>query len=254
MIRDKKKLEELEAFAAEQKKYDAHAHVGYSGGWADVGITEKELIRQMDDYNIETTALCCLDNEVTLRMMKEYPGRINGCIYVDPLSGDALDLVDRYAEQGFGAVKLNPLHHAFCADSEAVDPVVEKAEALGLPVVIHSGHPPYSLPWQIALLAERHPKERFLMIHMGHGHGVYIDAALKMARRFPNIWLEMSGMPMPDKIREAYETVGSGRILFGTDAPFHHPVTELEKVLTSGLGQEAIRKILYDNAVVFFAR
>ena len=42
---------------------------------------------------------------------------------------------------------------------------------------------------------------------MGHGHGVYIDAALKMARKYPNIFLEMSGMPMPSKIFEAYETV-----------------------------------------------
>lgn len=40
------------------------------------------------------------------------------------------------------------------------------------------------------------------MIHMGHGHGVYIDAALKMARRYPNIYLEMSGMPMHTKLKK----------------------------------------------------
>ena len=28
------------------------------------------------------------------------------------------------------------------------------------------------------------------MIHMGHGHGVYIDASLKMARRYANLYLE----------------------------------------------------------------
>ena len=30
------------------KKIDAHAHIGYIGGWANVGINEEELIRQMD--------------------------------------------------------------------------------------------------------------------------------------------------------------------------------------------------------------
>ena len=91
-----------------------------------------------------------------------------------------------------------------------------------------------------------------MMIHMGHGHGVYIDAALKMARKYPNIWLEMSGMPMPSKIREAYETVGHDRIMFGTDTPFHDPSVELQKVLVSGVDEEGIQRILYDNAAAFF--
>ena len=91
-----------------------------------------------------------------------------------------------------------------------------------------------------------------MMIHMGHGHGVYIDAALKMARRYPNIYLEMSGMPMPTKIREAYETVGHDRIMFGTDTPFHHPTVEMQKVITSGLDEEAQQKVFYDNAAAFF--
>ena len=66
------------------KKIDAHAHIGYIGGWADVGITEEGLIRQMDEFDIEKTALCCEDNEVTLGAMDRNPGRIIGCIYVSP--------------------------------------------------------------------------------------------------------------------------------------------------------------------------
>ena len=73
-----------------------------------------------------------------------------------------------------------------------------------------------------------------------------------MARRYPNIYLEMSGMPMPSKIKETYETVGENRIMFGTDAPFHHPTVEIQKVLTSGLGEDAFQKIFYDNACEFF--
>ena len=86
------------------------------------------------------------------------------------------------------------------------------------------------------------------MIHMGHGHGVYIDAALKMAKRFPNIYLEMSGMPMGVKIRQAYEEVGHDRIMFGTDYPFHHPSVEIQKVLTCGLDEAAMQDVFYNNA------
>ena len=86
------------------------------------------------------------------------------------------------------------------------------------------------------------------MIHMGHGHGVYIDASLKMARRYANLYLEMSGMPMQSKIKEAYDTVGPNRIMFGTDAPFHHPSIEIQKVLVSGLDEQAQQAVFYDNA------
>lgn len=234
------------------KIIDAHAHIGYIGGWADVGITEEGLIAQMDEYNIEKTALCNEDNDLTLSVMKRHPGRIIGCVYVNPLNQKTVDDMDKYIEAGFAAVKLNPLRHAYCADAEIIDAVMEKAKKYNIPVCIHSGHPPYSLPWQVGLLAERHPDVKLMMIHMGHGHGVYIDAAIKMALRYPNIYLEMSGMPMPSKIREAYERVGADRIMFGTDTPFHHPTVEMQKVITSGLDKDAQQKIFYENAVKFF--
>lgn len=235
------------------KKIDGHAHIGYIGGWADVGITAEQLINQMDEYEIEKAALCCENNDETLEVMEKYPGRIIGCIYVNPMDSKTVDFMEHYFEKGFSAVKLNPLRHAYCADCEELDPVLDKAGKLGIPVCIHSGHPPYSLPWQIGLLAERHPDVKIMMIHMGHGHGVYIDAALKMARKYNNIYLEMSGMPMPSKILEAYETVGNDRIMFGTDAPFHHPTVEIQKVLTSGADEEGLKRIFYDNAAAFFS-
>ena len=143
---------------------------------------------------------------------------------------------------------MNPLKDAFVADAECVDIVMQKAQEYQVPVFIHCGHPPYSLPWSIALLAERFPQVPVVMIHMGHGHGVYIDAALKMARRYDNLYLEMSGMPMGCKIKEAYETVGHDRIMFGTDAPFHHPTVEIQKVLTCGLDDAALQAVFYENA------
>ena len=85
------------------------------------------------------------------------------------------------------------------------------------------------------------------MIHMGHGHGVYIDEALKMAKRYPNIYLEMSGMPIGVKIRQAYKEIGRDHILFGTDYPFHHPSVEIQKVLTCGLDDKAMEDVFYNN-------
>lgn len=231
------------------RKIDAHAHIGVFGGWANLNLTAEELIAQMDEYNIEKTLLCANPNELTLDALQRYPDRIIGMVYPNPLDGQAaVDMIYDYVQnKGFKGIKANPLRHAYVADDEIMDPIMEAAKDLNIPVFMHCGHPPYSLPWSIALLAERHPDVKLVMIHMGHGHGVYIDASIKMAKRYPNLYLEMSGMPMPSKIKEAYETVGSDRIMFGTDAPFHPAVVEEMKVLTSGLNEKQLEDVFYHN-------
>ena len=238
------------------KKIDLHTHVGNFAGWASVKSDIESIIRNMEIYEIETTVLCSSGpdtNEDTNDGFKKYPDKIFPAVYVNPLEGEkCINTLRHYIEdEGFKGIKMNPLKSAFVADDIVVDPVMEIAEKYDVPVFIHSGHPPYSLPWSIALLAERHPNVRVVMIHMGHGHGVYIDAALKMARRYKNIYLEMSGMPMGCKIKEAYDTVGNDRIMFGIDTPFHHPTVEMQKVITSGLDEKGIEDVFYNNAKKF---
>ena len=234
------------------KKIDAHSHIGNFWGWAKVKIDIDKLIKQMDEYEIEKVILCGTgshDNENVANAYTKYKERVRPIVYTNPCEGkDAVEKIYNYVNRkNFRGIKLNPLKDAYVADSEILDPIMEAAEELNIPVFIHCGHPPYSLPWSIALLAERFPNVKVVMIHMGHGHGVYIDASLKMARRYNNLYLEMSGMPMESKIREAYETVGSDRIFFGTDAPFHNPSIEIQKVLTCGLEESALEDIFYNN-------
>jgi predicted TIM-barrel fold metal-dependent hydrolase len=112
---------------------------------------------------------------------------------------------------------------------------------------VHSGHPPFSLPWSIGQLAELYPDVRFVMVHMGHGHGVYIQAAIDTAVKYGNIWLETSGMPMHTKIKEAYNKVGSKRIFWGSDAPFHHYAVEILRTEVSGLTEPQLEDVFFNN-------
>ena len=50
------------------------------------------------------------------------------------------------------------------------------------------------------------------------------------------------------KIAEAYKTVGTDRIMFGIDSPFHHPSVEIQKVRTSGLTEKEQEDVFYNNA------
>jgi len=56
---------------------------------------------------------------------------------------------------------------------------------------------------------------------------------------------------MHTKIKEAYEQVGPDRIMFGTDAPFHHPSVEIQRVMVSGLNEMQLNDLFYNNAASF---
>jgi len=232
------------------KIIDAHAHIGYYGSFFDVGITAKELVRQMDEFGIEKSIVSDLNNDGIRKAVRTFPDRFVGSVWVNPFEGKkAVKAVNQaISDWDFRAVKMHPLLHAFVANDEIVHPIVKAAEGLGVPVFIHSGHPPFSLPWSIAQLAEDFPTVKMVMVHMGHGHGVYIQAAIDMAKKYSNLYLETSGMPMHTKIREAYEQVGSDRVMFGTDAPFHHPSVEIQRSMVSGLDEAQLANLFYNNA------
>ncbi|GHS90270.1 metal-dependent hydrolase [Synergistales bacterium] len=235
------------------KKIDAHAHVGYFGSWSDVGITASEMVDEMKRYDIEKSIISYVDNNVTKEALRAYPEKFAALAWMDPNKGE--QAVAEFAEladkDGFSGLKLHPLFSAFTANDPVVFPLIEEARKRDLPVFIHSGHPPFSLPWSIAQLAEAFPDARIVMVHMGHGHGVYIQAAIDVAVKHDNIWLENSGMPMHTKIREAYNRVGSSRIFWGSDAPFHHYAVEILRTEVSGLDDKQLGDVFYANIKKF---
>lgn len=231
------------------KIIDAHCHIGDFGGVFNVRITGDELIAAMDEYNVVKSICCSLPNQHTIDFAKKYPDRAIGIVWVNPNDGQKAVEEVRTAirEWGFKGIKLHPLVHAFMPNDEIIYPIMEEARKFQIPVFIHSGHPPFSLPWSIGELAENFPEVKIVMIHMGHGHGMYIQAAINTAKRYDNIILETSGMPMHTKIKEAFETVGEERVVFGSDLPFHHYSVEIQRVKVSGLNESQLNKVFYEN-------
>jgi predicted TIM-barrel fold metal-dependent hydrolase len=237
------------------KKIDAHAHIGYFGSWCNVGLTAQEMVSAMDKYAIEKSLISYPDNAVIREAVASRPDRFLGLAWLDPKrGGKALaEFEELTGTYGFAGLKLHPLFDAYTANDEIVFSLVEAAGKKNLPVFIHSGHPPFSLPWSIGQLAELFPDVRIVMVHMGHGHGVYIQAALDMARKYDNLWLENSGMPMHTKIKEAYERVGADRVFWGSDAPFHHYEVEILRTEVCGLSETQLEDVFYNNCAKFMA-
>lgn len=238
------------------KKIDAHSHIGVFGSPFDIDFDGDRLLEQMNDYNIEKTILCAADcdsSEQVNQIYKANKDRIIPLVWVNPAKGQpAYDYAEHFIrDEKFAGFKMQPLFDAFTADAPCVDTIMEMAKTYDKPVFIHCGHPPFSLPWQIGLLAKRHPDVRIVMIHMGHGHGVYIEGAVNTALQYDNLYLECSGMPMGVWIKKAYELVGSEKIMFGIDSPFHDPSVEIQRVMTSGLNDKQLEDVFYNNAYKF---
>ena len=202
------------------QKIDAHSHVGYFGGWADVGYTDEQMVAEMDRYGIEKSVVSYMDNTVVEQAVKRFPDRFVGITWANPYEGDkAVETVVREVrEHGFQGIKLHPLLNAFTANDAVV-----------------------------------HPQVRIVMVHMGHGNGIYIQAAIDLSKKHDNVYLETSGMPMHTKIREAYNTVGNERVFWGSDAPFHHYRVEMLRTEVCGLPESALENIFYRNIKRFLA-
>lgn len=238
------------------KKIDAHSHIGTFGSPFHIDFDETRLLEQMKAFRIEKTILCaadCHSTEDVNLVYKKHPEQIIPLVWTNASEGKiAYDMLEHYLrDESFAGAKLQSLFDGYTVDAPCVDPVMELARHYKKPVFIHCGHPPFSLPWQIGLLAKRHPDVPIVMIHMGHGHGVYIEGSVNTALEYDNLYLECSGMPMGSWIKAAYEQVGSNRIMFGIDSPFHDPSVEIQRVMTCGLDDKALQDVFYNNAAKF---
>lgn len=130
-----------------RKIIDAHSHVGRFGSWAQVSCTAEQLVKEMDNFNVEKAILFAPNNELVKKAVCKYPKRLRGYVWPDPHASGSLQLVRRaLGEWGFRSIKLHPLINAFLPTDEVVLPIMDEARKRRVPVAIHSGHPPFSLP------------------------------------------------------------------------------------------------------------
>jgi hypothetical protein len=232
---------------------DSHMHVG-DFPLFNVSMDGAGLLSEMREYAIAAGLVFHPDNAMVRELMVDKPG-VYGLVWANPRTPDmAAETARLLDEPGsrFRGVKLHPLLDGYHPDDPAVHPIIELLIERGLPALIHCGHPIFTLPWSIEELIRRYPEAKIILGHMGHGNIIYINAAIDVAERNPNVYLETSGMPMHSKIREAVERVGPDRVLYGSDTPFHHPSAELAKVRASGLSTDLTDRVLGENGRLLF--
>jgi len=231
--------------------FDSHMHVG-DFPLFDVSLHREGLEQTLHENGIEGAVVFHPDNAYVRQVVASVRG-VYGLVWANPRLPNYLEETLRFLDDPlFLGVKLHPLLDAYHPNDPAVHPLIEALIERDLPVLIHSGHPIFTLPWSIEELIVNFPTAKVILGHMGHGNIIYINAAIDIAARHPNVYLETSGMPMHTKVAEAVRRVGPDRVLYGSDAPFHHPQVEIAKVRVSGLSSELVERVLGANGRALF--
>jgi predicted TIM-barrel fold metal-dependent hydrolase len=220
-------------------------------------MSAEQCIKAMDDAGVDKAAVMTITdlpglNSRALELIAEacnsYPGRLYGFIRLNPryLAESKTLLTEAVNELGFRGLKLHPVSSNQHPGGAATIELIQLAGELGIPTLFHCGDEPMTTPLSIAPAAAACPESRIILGHMG-GY-FHVDEAIEVAERQPNIVLETSATPYPDKIREAVERIGAERVVFGSDGPVSSPVLEREKVMIADLSPEETDLVLGGNA------
>jgi len=172
------------------------------------------------------------DNADVLAAFRAHPDRVIP-IGVIRLGEDGPDAVDQMRAQGFRGLKITRPRLPY--NDDACMGVYARAEALGLPILFHTGMvltTPFDAeddvdslrmrPMALDRVARRFPKLHITLAHMGMP---WLEEAACMARFHENVYLDLTASPLgwrdrlspADFHRLLYWDGAFGKLIFGTD-------------------------------------
>jgi predicted TIM-barrel fold metal-dependent hydrolase len=207
-----------------------------AGGTIDLRRLSRQLV---EGGHVETDA----DNDAVLAAAAASGGRLVPFWFANPYRPAA-----EYADRGapFRGLEISPAVHGVPLTDPRVDDLVVVAAGLGQPVYVVCITRPGCEVADLVALARRHPRVRFVLGHSGVGNIDYYGVDL--VAPVPNIWFETSG-GYSGVLRDAVDTLGAERVLFGSEFPLQHPEVELAKYRAAGISSADRKLIAWENAV-----
>ena len=176
------------------------------------------------------------------------------------------DEIRRVLDLGMRMIKIHPPHQLFAPNAYRGElwqlaEVYRECEARGVPVMFHTGtsvfpraRNVFADPMPIDDVAIDFPRLPIILAHAGRP--LYGETAFFLARRHPNVHLDLSGIP-PKSLPRYVPNLAriADKVLWGTDWPAPgvvSPRKNVEEFRALGLGEEVERKVLWANAAALF--
>lgn len=179
-----------------------------------------------------------MDNLRFLELIEPYDDVFRAFAAVDPHRGElAAAEVERAVGAGAIGLKFHPGYQDFFPDElEGARAVYRTAQELGIPALFHTGttrlQPSYVRPCRpvhLDRVAVDFPDLRIIMSHIGYP---WVDEAIQVAWRNPNVYIDLSGILPRYYPPQVWHFLQMGdlreRVLFGSDYPMLRPDAWLE--------------------------
>ena len=218
---------------------------------ARVGITRICLLGRVIEYGPtpDPEGITAI-NDDTMDIVGRRPDVYSGFCYLNPAHDPQFmqdELTRSVAEGPLVGIKL--WHAVNCRDAR-LDPIMERAAELGVPVLHHAWYKSGGLsenessPADVADLGRRFPEVTLVMAHLS-GSGCRGVADIKP---YPNISVDTCGsQPEHGFVEYAVEQLGAERVVFGSDAPGRDFSCQLGRVQGADITEEQRRAILTEN-------
>ena len=228
---------------------DAHCHAGtgeaMSAPWTTFADPEVTL-RRAAEAGIDKTVIFPIENptyekanEEIARLVEKHPGKFIGFAKHDPQAeaGKIERLLTREVRQlGLKGLKLH---------KTPTREVLDVVAALGIPILFH---PPKVADYH--MIAAAYPKVPFIMAHLGSFASKDWSehlAAIDLARRYPNVYLETSSVVFFEYLELAARELPAEKLIFGSDGPLVDSRVELYKIRLLKLSGKDEAKVLSGN-------
>jgi predicted TIM-barrel fold metal-dependent hydrolase len=227
---------------------DSHVHLKH-GNVERTEYRPEQIVASMDEAGVDRSVVfaMCTTTSRSIEMAREaheaHPDRLIPYAYALPNPERAIipELEQAMDEYGFKGIKL---HCGECTVADYVaDPVFRLAGRFGVPCLIDFAGRHQDLD----RIAQAFPDTQIIAAHLGRylcTDQPLMDRFVSIAEDCANVYLDISGVVLLWKIREAVERVGAHRVLWGTDGPYPTPDlstyirTDIAKVRASGISQD----------------
>jgi len=211
----------------DMKIIDVHAHDGVwdlpePHNYDLLGETMPDFIADLDKDNVSNCFISSVEaligdlikgNELTYADASE-DERIFAYTYYDPTRVDeSLREIEKYKNNPkFIGFKSRPEYHKIDIDDSSYVPLLEAAEHLDKPILLHC------FPISDAYALANALKSSTAKVIMVHACNDKYHEAMSVINKFENVFVEpVTSNHYPGKIRSIINTIGYERLLFGSD-------------------------------------
>ena len=254
--RGRKNFAEIERYSAEPKAFLSLLDALGIERAGLINYVSPDIIGFTPEVNDWIVKYCSIAPERLLAFGSVLPGTV-----ADPGAE-----VDRIVKLGIRGFKLHPPHQIITPNSyrdgnRALAAVYERAQANGLPVMIHTGtsifpgaRNVHAQPILCDDVCVDYPDLTVILAH--GGRPLWMNEAFFLVRRHKNMHMDISGIP-PQKLLEYFPRLEdiADKVLWGTDWPgpgVPEMEANLKKFRELPIREDAKRKVLYDNAARLF--